>query len=81
MRLPGKEHKLAWQVTAAIFVSFAVITILRLIFSFIDNPFFKEISVVDTQVTTKARRDLEEIIELSEQIKRDSEKLRISRQP
>jgi hypothetical protein len=47
----------------------------RLIFSFVDNPFFKEASVVDTQLTTKARRDLEDIIELSQQIKKSSEQL------
>ena len=44
----------------------------RLIFSFVDNPFFKEASVVDTELTTKARRDLEDIIELSAQIKKNS---------
>lgn len=47
----------------------------RLIFSFIDNPFFREASVVDTQLTTKARRDLEDIIELSALIKKSSEQL------
>ena len=44
-----------------------------LIFSFVDNPFFKEISVVDTQQTIRARRDLEDIIELSAEIKKNSE--------
>jgi hypothetical protein len=44
-----------------------------LIFIFIDNPFFKEASVVDTQLTAKARRDLEDIIELSGQIKKSTE--------
>src|SRR5205809_919754 len=48
----------------------------RLIFSFVDNPFFKEASVVDTQLTAKARRDLEEIIDLSGQIKKNSEQLK-----
>jgi hypothetical protein len=48
----------------------------RLIFSFVDNPFFKEASVVDTQQTAKARRDLEEIIQLSERIKKSSDRLR-----
>ncbi len=38
----------------------AVLKLGRLIFSFADNPFFKEASVVDTQLTTKARRDLED---------------------
>lgn len=51
----------------------SVLKLGRLIFSFVDNPFFKEASVVDTQLTTKARRDLEDIIELSGQIKRSSE--------
>ena len=53
----------------------SVLKLGRLIFSFIDNPFFKEASVVDTLLTTKARRDLEEIIELSGQIKKSSEGL------
>jgi len=53
----------------------AVLRLGRLIFSFVDNPFFKEASVVDTQLTTKARRDLEDIIELSGQIKKSSEQL------
>lgn len=52
-----------------------VIRLGRLIFSFVDNPFFKEASVVDTQLTARARRDLEDIIELSGQIKRSSDQL------
>jgi hypothetical protein len=58
----------------------SVLKLGRLIFSFVDNPFFKEASVVDTQLTTKARRDLEDIIELSGQIKRSSEQLGKQRQ-
>jgi hypothetical protein len=58
----------------------SVLNLGRLIFSFVDNPFFKEASVVDTQLTTKARRDLEDIIELSGQIKRNSEQLGKRRQ-
>jgi hypothetical protein len=46
----------------------------RVIFSFVDNPFFKEISVIDPQLTNKARRDLVEIIELSGEIRKASEK-------
>ena len=53
----------------------SVLKLGRLIFSFVDNPFFKEASVVDTQLTTRARRDLEDIIELSGQIKKSSEQL------
>lgn len=51
----------------------SVIRLGTLIFSFVDNPFFKEISVVDTQQTMKARRDLEDIIELSGEIKKNNE--------
>jgi hypothetical protein len=59
----------------------SVIRLGRLIFSFIDNPFFKEASVVDTQLTTKARRDLEDIIELSGQIKKGTEPLSKANSP
>jgi hypothetical protein len=41
----------------------------------VDNPFFKEINVVDAQQTAQARHDLEEIIKLSEQLKKGSEEL------
>jgi hypothetical protein len=51
----------------------SVLRLGTLIFSFVDNPFFKEINVVDTQETAKARRDLEDIIELSGEIKKDSQ--------
>jgi hypothetical protein len=48
----------------------------KLVRSFVTNPCFKQISVViDTQLTAKARLDLESIIELSKQLKKDSEKL------
>ena len=39
------------------------------------NPMFKEVKVVDAQWSAKARRDLEDIIELSDGIKRSSKKL------
>ena len=53
----------------------SLLRLVELVFSFVDNPFFKEASVVDTQQTSKARRDLEDIIELSKRLKNDSEKL------
>ena len=59
----------------------SVLKLGRLIFSFIDNPFFKEASVVDTQLTTKARRDLEDIIELSGQIRKTSEQMDKQKRP
>ena len=46
-----------------------------LIAGFVNNPMFKEVKVVDAQWSAKARRDLEEIIELSDGIKRSSRKL------
>jgi hypothetical protein len=52
----------------------SVLKLVRLVYRFVDNPFFKEASVVDTQLTSEARRDLEQIIELSEQIKKSGGK-------
>lgn len=46
-----------------------------LIFSFVTNPVFKETSVVDARLGIKARRDLEAIIELSEKLRRNAEKM------
>jgi hypothetical protein len=47
----------------------------QLIFNFVDNPSFRAGSVVDAQQTSKAQRDLGEIIEVSRQIKKNSERL------
>jgi len=47
----------------------------ELVAGFVENPIFKDVDVVNVNLTTKARRDLEEIIELSGQIKKSSEKL------
>ena len=47
----------------------------QLIMSFVTNPVFKNAGVVDHQLSTKARRDLEDIIELSDRIKKNAEKL------
>jgi hypothetical protein len=47
----------------------------KLIAGFAHNPVFKEPKVVDAQMSAKARRDLEEIIALSEQVKKSSEKM------
>jgi len=52
----------------------SVLKLVRLVYRFVDNPFFKEASVVDTQLTSEARRDLEQIIELSGQIKKSGGK-------
>ena len=47
----------------------------KLIIGFVNNPIFKEANVVDVQLSVKAKHDLEDIIEMSEQIKKSSEKL------
>ncbi len=46
-----------------------------LIFSFVSNPIFKEVKVVDARLGVKARRDLDGIIELSEKVRKNAEKM------
>jgi hypothetical protein len=53
----------------------------ELIYVFVRNPVFKEANVADVQRLAKARRDLDEIIELSGQVKKSSEKLRKAERP
>ncbi|MFL6208681.1 MAG: hypothetical protein ACJ74W_07495 [Pyrinomonadaceae bacterium] len=53
----------------------ALSTLSDLIVGFVNNPLFKEVNVVDVQSSFKARRDLEQIIALSEHVKKSSEKL------
>lgn len=50
-------------------------TLDQLVLRFTNNPVFKRADVVDAQLAAKARRDLDEIIELSGGIKKNSEKL------
>jgi hypothetical protein len=47
----------------------------KLIIGFANNPIFREANVVDVQLSARAKHDLEDIIELSEQIEKSSEKL------
>lgn len=47
----------------------------ELVAGFVSNPIFKNAGVVDAQMSVKARRDLEEIVELSGGIKKSSERL------
>jgi len=74
------EHPQVFVVASREQLKWSVLRLVKLVFSFVDNPFFKEASVVDTRVTAKARRDLEGIIKLSEQLKKDTEKLDKARQ-
>jgi hypothetical protein len=48
----------------------------KLILDFVDNPIFEQARTVDVKQAAKARRNLEEIVEISEQIKKCSEKLK-----
>ncbi|HVF50972.1 MAG TPA: hypothetical protein VNA19_12840 [Pyrinomonadaceae bacterium] len=43
--------------------------------SFVANPFFKNPNVVDAELSTKASRDLRDIIQLSNSIKKNAERL------
>ena len=47
----------------------------RLVDRFVRSPFFREVNVIDTQVSARTRRDLEGIIELSDRLKKESERL------
>lgn len=46
-----------------------------LVMEFVNNPIFERAKTADVKMSAKARRDLEVIIELSEQIKKSSERL------
>ncbi len=46
----------------------------RLVDRFVRSPLFREVNVIDTQVSTRTRRDLEGIIELSDRLKKESER-------
>lgn len=56
-------------------VKSALLVLGKLVAGFAHNPVFKEPNVVDAQMSAKARLDLEEIIALSEQVRKSSEKL------
>ena len=47
----------------------------RLVALFVRNPIFREVNVVDARQSVKAGRELEQIIELSGRLKKDSERL------
>lgn len=46
----------------------------RLVNRFVRSPLFREVQVIDAQVSIRARRDLEAIIALSARLKKDCEK-------
>ncbi|HWW75041.1 MAG TPA: hypothetical protein VNZ44_06590 [Pyrinomonadaceae bacterium] len=47
----------------------------QLVERFVRNPIFREVNVIDAQSSTRARRDLQSIITISERLRRESEKL------
>jgi hypothetical protein len=71
----GWEHSYAGPVDDADKMKPALRALDKLITSFVRNQIFKEQKVSDIEMSTKARKDLEEIIELSDQITKSSEKL------
>jgi hypothetical protein len=54
----------------------SLIALDKLVIEFVDNPIFLHPTVVNVPMSIKARADLEGIIELSEEIKKSSEKLK-----
>jgi hypothetical protein len=48
----------------------------KLVLEFVNNPIFEQAKAVNVQMAAKARRALEEIIEVSDRIKKSSEKLK-----
>jgi hypothetical protein len=54
----------------------------ELVLRFVGNPGFQSVNVVDAQLSVQARRDLEGIIALSDQVRKSSEKLnKVARKP
>jgi hypothetical protein len=47
----------------------------QLVERFVRNPIFREVNVIDAQASTRARRDLQAIIEISGRLKKESERL------
>ena len=52
----------------------SLVMLRRLVERFVRSPLFRDVNVIDAQVSTRARRDLEGIVELSGRLKRDCEK-------
>jgi hypothetical protein len=47
----------------------------RLVDRFVRSPLFREVNVIDAQIATRTRRDLEGVIELCDRLKKESERL------
>ena len=53
----------------------SLVTLSELIREFVTNPLFEKASLVDLHLATKARRDLDDIIEVSSRVKKSSAEL------
>jgi hypothetical protein len=53
----------------------SLVTLSELIHEFVTNPLFEKANLVDIQLATKARRDLDDIIEVCGRVKKNSEEL------
>ena len=72
---PGDERPKRAAMSGPAEVKKAITALGWLIYNFAKNPIFGEVDVVEVKSAAKARHDLEEIIELSEQLKKSSEQL------
>ena len=52
----------------------SLVMLRRLVERFVRSPLFRDVNVIDAQTSTRTRRDLEGIVELSGRLKRDCEK-------
>lgn len=56
-------------------LKFQLVTLDRLVRSFVTNPVFTDAGVINAELAAKARGDLDEIIDLSDKVKKHSAKL------
>ena len=75
LELPKKDKAERKQATNAAEIKTQLLTLDGFIMSFVKNPIFTNPDVVNVEEATKARRDLELIIENSQMIAKDAERL------
>lgn len=52
-----------------------ILALVGMVERFVHNPIFREVNVIDAKSSARARRDPEEIVELSGRLKKDCERL------
>jgi hypothetical protein len=70
------ERSRSEAVEAAKQLNSSLVVLDNLVMEFVNSPIFEQPKTVDVQIATKARRALEGIIEISDRIKKSSEKLK-----